>query len=134
MANNSPPFPFRNYLPVPDDTVSTRGQRLSSLIRDRSFTSLKDLRAQYAQRRLSMYNDDEEQGFERGSDGTGEERNGRGSKNPRKMSDGSQILMTPQMRSMRLIGNSNPRYQWWVCPMHELFFLRWVGNSLSRVG
>lgn len=27
-------------------------------------------------------------------------------------SDGGEVLMTPQMRSMRLIGNSNPRYQW----------------------
>ena len=27
-------------------------------------------------------------------------------------SDGGDVLMTPQMRSMRLIGNSNPRYQW----------------------
>lgn len=25
---------------------------------------------------------------------------------------GAQSFMTPQMRSMRLIGNSNPRYQW----------------------
>ena len=28
------------------------------------------------------------------------------------VSDGGEVLMTPQMRSMRLIGNSNPRYQW----------------------
>jgi hypothetical protein len=28
------------------------------------------------------------------------------------MSTGAEVLMTPQMRSMRLIGNSNPRYQW----------------------
>ena len=27
-------------------------------------------------------------------------------------SDGGEVLMTPQMRSMRLIGHSNPRYQW----------------------
>ena len=30
----------------------------------------------------------------------------------RRLSAGAQVLMTPQMRSMRLIGNSNPRYQW----------------------
>lgn len=30
----------------------------------------------------------------------------------RRMSLGPEILMTPQMRSMRLIGNSNPRYKW----------------------
>lgn len=44
----------------------------------------------------------------------GEERDGGGSR-PSQVMDGNtsaQILMTPQMRSMRLIGNSNPRYQW----------------------
>lgn len=30
----------------------------------------------------------------------------------RRMSLGPDVLMTPQMRSMRLIGNSNPRYKW----------------------
>ena len=30
----------------------------------------------------------------------------------RRVSIGGQVLMTPQMRSMRLIGSSNPRYQW----------------------
>lgn len=111
MANNSPPFRFRNYLPLTDDAVSTRGQRLPLLIRDRSFSSIRDLRAQYPHRKSFIYNDDEEQDTERGSDGVDEERGGKGS---RKMSEGSQILMTPQMRSMRLIGNSNPRYQWCV--------------------
>ena len=28
------------------------------------------------------------------------------------MAHAEQVLMTPQMRSMRLVGNSNPRYQW----------------------
>lgn len=32
----------------------------------------------------------------------------------RRTSNASETLMTPQMRSMRLIGNSNPRYQWFV--------------------
>lgn len=30
----------------------------------------------------------------------------------RRQSVGAQILNTPQMRSQRLIGNSNPRYKW----------------------
>ena len=30
----------------------------------------------------------------------------------RRLSDAAKALMTPQMRSMRLIGNSNPRYKW----------------------
>jgi cation diffusion facilitator family transporter len=35
-----------------------------------------------------------------------------GEVDPRRMTLGPEILMTPQMRSMRLIGNSNPRYRW----------------------
>lgn len=30
----------------------------------------------------------------------------------RRLSAGAAVLMTPQMRSQRLIGNSNPRYRW----------------------
>lgn len=30
----------------------------------------------------------------------------------RRLSHAAEVLMTPQMRSMRLIGNSNPRYRW----------------------
>jgi len=37
---------------------------------------------------------------------------GRGIRRMSGFSDGSEVLMTPQMRSMRLIGNSNSRYQW----------------------
>lgn len=29
-----------------------------------------------------------------------------------KLGAGSQVPMTPQMRSMQLIGKNNPRYQW----------------------
>jgi hypothetical protein len=39
-------------------------------------------------------------------------RPGRGARRSSGISDGSDVLMTPQMRSMRLIGNSNPRYRW----------------------
>lgn len=37
---------------------------------------------------------------------------GNGEASDRKLSAGAQVLLTPQMRSMRLIGNSNPRYRW----------------------
>lgn len=30
----------------------------------------------------------------------------------RRLSNAAAVLMTPQMRSQRLIGNSNPRYKW----------------------
>lgn len=33
----------------------------------------------------------------------------------RRTSEGMAALMTPEMRSQRLIGNSNPRYSWYVC-------------------
>lgn len=33
-------------------------------------------------------------------------------KAPRRTSTAKDVLMTPQMRSQRLIGNSNPRYKW----------------------
>jgi hypothetical protein len=32
----------------------------------------------------------------------------------RRLSDAAKLLMTPEMRSMRLIGNNNPRYNWYV--------------------
>lgn len=37
---------------------------------------------------------------------------GRGARRMSTVSDAGDVLMTPQMRSMRLIGNSNPRYRW----------------------
>ena len=40
------------------------------------------------------------------------ERDGEGGRGERRLSAGAQVLLTPQMRSIRLIGNSNPRYQW----------------------
>ena len=120
MVDTSPPRqrPYRvgslgNFLPHSEDTMSTRGQRLPSLIRDRSVSSLKDMRAQIVQRRHSAHNDTEdEQDIERGLDEEAEEGRGGRLRPKRKMSDGSQILATPQLRSMRLIGNNNPRYQW----------------------
>ena len=36
----------------------------------------------------------------------------RGRRDERRLSDATKTLMTPQMRSQRLIGNSNPRYSW----------------------
>ncbi|MCJ1227390.1 hypothetical protein MMC12_004045 [Toensbergia leucococca] len=83
---------FRGFLPLSEDVVSTRGQRLPSLIQRRS--SIGQLGPA---RRQSMYQDpNEESDLERDS----------------RISNGAHILMTPQMRSMRLIGNNNPRYKW----------------------
>lgn len=121
MADGSPPRPqslrigLRNFLPLSEDAVSTRGQRLPSIIRERSTASIKDLRAQFAQRHQSTYiNDrDNDQDVEREGDSQGRDKWGDGPREmQRRMSNGSQALMTPQMRSMRLIGRNNPRYEW----------------------
>ncbi|KAI4119801.1 MAG: hypothetical protein LQ345_000360 [Seirophora villosa] len=127
MANSSPDKPptvrlgtLRGFLPLAGDSVSTRGQTLPSLIQSRSSASLRDVRAYLNQRKASVYHDetDEEPDVERdgglhqsqqNSQSPASNKNGR---LERRTSNASETLMTPQMRSMRLIGNSNPRYQW----------------------
>ncbi|KPI45804.1 Metal tolerance protein 7 [Cyphellophora attinorum] len=119
------------FVPLNDDqiTISTRGQRLPSLIQNRSSTSLFTLnrKPELARLRRNSFHstDDEETGQEPvHEDDTGPpispSRTRRmtatsvisGDRDPRRMSLGPEILNTPQMRSMRLIGNSNPRYRW----------------------
>ncbi|KAL8691294.1 MAG: hypothetical protein Q9218_003454 [Villophora microphyllina] len=122
MASASPDRPsnvrigtLRGFLPLSSDSVSTRGQKLPSLIQSRSNASLKDVRVQLAQRKQSLLYDepDEEADPERDpgqkNASPASNRNGR---LERKASNASEVLLTPQMRSMRLIGNPNPRYQW----------------------
>ncbi len=102
---------LRGYLPLSDEIAFTRGQALPSLIQNRSSASLKDIRGSLGPRRYGShsYESDEELDVERDEDGS--IRENRVGMN-RRMSNVSQVLNTPQMRSMRLIGNSNPRYQW----------------------
>ena len=103
---------LRGYLPLSDELVSTRGQVLPSLIQNRSSASLRELRGSLGPKRLGNYNShdsDDELDLERDIEGS--TRESQRSVN-RRMSNASQILNTPQMRSMRLIGNSNPRYHW----------------------
>ena len=129
MANSSPPHNsppkfriggLRGFLPLSDDVVSTRGQKLPALIQSRSSASLHDLRAQLPHRRRSFTKalvDNNDQSDEESSvNGAGERPSAGGLADGghRRLSPGVEVLMTPQMRSMRLIGNSNPRYQWWV--------------------
>lgn len=113
---------LRGFLPLSDtsNTFSTRGQKLPSLLQSRSTTNAKDLWAQTPQRRSATpeTNEDDESDVERdadrGYDGPSPAKS-RLSRMERRMSgisDGGEVLMTPQMRSMRLIGNNNPRYQW----------------------
>jgi hypothetical protein len=116
---NSPPTPYVGYrlgglpsfLPLNEDAaISTRGQRLPSLIQSRSSNALSTL-GRYRSRVNSWQ-----------SSGTGDEearpaqderrRSTFNEIDARRMSINADILNTPQIRSMRLIGNSNPRYRW----------------------
>ncbi|KAI9819042.1 MAG: hypothetical protein M1832_004084 [Thelocarpon impressellum] len=80
------------FLPLStdDEVLSTRGHHLPGLLRASSSASIAPPRRPPSLRGL-------EEGADGGKDGDDEAR---------------QTLMTPKMRSMRLIGNSNPRYQW----------------------
>lgn len=103
------------FLPLNSDdalTFSTRGQNLQSV-----------MMAQSQQRKFSMSYKrrptvdpearDEEEGPNTPARSLSAEREGDRVKE-RRMSSGAKILMTPEMRSKRLIGSSNPRYQWFV--------------------
>lgn len=108
------------FLPLSniENALSTRGQKLASLIQSRSTTNIKDLSSVLTRRRSltpEMRGDDESDGD--GANGGSilspvKSRLGRVAQRMNGFSDGGDVLMTPQMRSMRLIGNSNPRYQW----------------------
>ena len=116
---------LRGFLPLNDTSISTRGQTLSSLIQNRSVGSLKELNDKFNPRKASTF-----EGSGLGEDGADEESEiGEGSEDQssrysrlehldRRMSTFStrsreeQVLNLPQMRSMRLIGRSNPKYQW----------------------
>ena len=98
-ANSPPHTPsFRlgslsSFLPLSDEFVSTRGQRLAGLLHS-------------SQRPRSLFRDDESEDVERDAED-------RRSSVQRKLSFAArEVLNTPQMRSMRLIGNSNKRYEW----------------------
>ncbi|KIX95899.1 uncharacterized protein Z520_08154 [Fonsecaea multimorphosa CBS 102226] len=112
------------FIPLNEEpnAMSTRGQRLPSLIQSRSTTSLLTLQRRPLTRRGSVTShhsdeDEEHQDPQRESfetlNATGRWRPSTPSEtDPRRMSVGPEILMTPQVRSMRLIGQSNPRYHW----------------------
>ncbi|RMZ80636.1 hypothetical protein DV738_g2617, partial [Chaetothyriales sp. CBS 135597] len=105
-----------NFVPLTfnadeSNAYSTRGGHLQGLIKTWSSTQ---------KRPTSLYSvdtttDDEERGgiLDPALDSSPWRRSGYHSDtDPRRASIGPEILMTPQMRSMRLIGNSNPRYRW----------------------
>jgi hypothetical protein len=99
------------FIPLNEEAaVSTRGQRLPALIQSRSSNALHTL-SRHRGRVNSIQ-----------SNSTGDEdarpppddwrRPTLNESDARRMSVNPDILNTPQVRSMRLIGNSNPRYRW----------------------
>nr|OQO17104.1 hypothetical protein B0A51_14054 [Rachicladosporium sp. CCFEE 5018] len=125
-------FPgMKGYLPLGEEgrSLSTRGQALPTLISNRSSTNVAGLnqRPKSTRRRSSVGEDlqrrsterSRESGHQHGVDRdieTGKRQafvpvwgeHEVAAMNDRRMS----VLNTPQMRSQRLIGNSNPRYRW----------------------
>src|SRR4051794_12596565 len=116
---SSPSKPYTGYrlgglpgfLPLNEEAaVSTRGQWLPSLIQSRSSNALSTLG-----RRRGRVNS-----LQSSSTGDEEARPAQDERrrptlneiDARRMSVTADILNTPQIRSMRLIGNSNPRYRW----------------------
>ncbi|RMZ90184.1 hypothetical protein DV736_g2604, partial [Chaetothyriales sp. CBS 134916] len=100
-----------NFNNEESSAYSTRGGHLQGLIKTWSTTSVP-------RRPMSLHSVDSADDEERGPlDGALEISPWRrptyySETDPRRASVGVEILMTPQMRSMRLIGNSNPRYRW----------------------
>lgn len=113
---------LKGFLPLNNDDaspLSTHGTgTLNSLIKSRSHTSLQNIHRRPSSLRGPRDGADEEEAII-GSLGAGR-------RNSRELADGedfrrsitseerrlSVILNGPQMRSQRLIGNSNPRYRW----------------------
>lgn len=107
---------LRGFLPLNSEEPSpmaTHGQgTLTSLIRTRSSSSLhKSRRPSSFRERRDTYTaqDDEESGPRLRRNSRGEETENTRTSDERRL---SAVLNGPQMRSQRLIGNSNPRYRW----------------------
>jgi hypothetical protein len=105
---------LRAFLPLSEDVaISTRGQTLPALLH-----SLSTPPRRISTFRLSDQLDDVESQRDSGEHErrkswdahSAEER--RPGLDERRLSNAAFVLMTPQMRSQRLIGNSNPRYRW----------------------
>jgi len=111
-----------SFIPLQDEQSSR--QRLPSLGQSRSATNLFSL-----PRRARVHSTSDDDSIDpaqvMSSDGgplgrrptikhssTGHERDHFDLNEERRATHAEQVLMTPQMRSMRLIGNSNPRYRW----------------------
>ncbi|KAK4569969.1 hypothetical protein LTR86_002939 [Recurvomyces mirabilis] len=132
----SPPPPrlyristLKDFLPLSEASpLSTRSAGLQGLIQSRSSTNINAQRGPWTnKRRRSSFGNEEAPRRSQDSERPDEARpRRRGSavnsgmesgdeyydEHDRRMSNAGHILYTPQMRSQRLIGNSNPRYRW----------------------
>lgn len=112
------------FIPLNEDAataISTRGQRLPSLLQtSRSTTSLFSLHRTTSRRRSTFFGDDhldDEEATYMAAPTTNRLRRSkshiaREEHDGRRSFIGPEILQTPQMRSMRLLGYNNPRYRW----------------------
>lgn len=108
---------LRGFLPLNDSPAPGRHQTLANLIQNRSVSNFRDI-----QERTASWWSGTGDGRDPDSDGDLERNDGEGgepsparSKLGRRgstISKEEEVLYTPQMRSMRLIGQNNPRYQW----------------------
>lgn len=113
---------LQSFIPLQDEQPRTpsRLQRIPSLKPNRSSSNLFTLPS----RRMRGLSISDDESIEPPSEGSymGPRRptikhaatafDNRDLNEERRMSHAVEVLMTPQMRSMRLIGNSNPRYRW----------------------
>lgn len=120
---------LKGFIPLSEEaSFSTRGQHLPQLLRDLSQSNLAALQRWPSSpgrptRRRRSSNDEvepalrcsDEVDVESQRSGEQDWRGGGPDKEreDRRMSAAAAVLMTPQMRSQRLIGNSNPRYKWY---------------------
>lgn len=122
---------LRDFLPLSSDDApiaAPRGHHLPSIIQARSSTNLARPRSQWGPRRSSI-TAAEMPGLRQRSDSSsskdvdmtqkailnphgGVAGWGGGDDHNRRMSYQASVLMTPEVRSQRLIGNTNPRYRW----------------------
>jgi cation diffusion facilitator family transporter len=115
----STPSRVKSFLPLSDDTaLSTRGQHLPKLIRERSSpavatstTTASRLDGTFAPG-TSFEDNSAMSDPEASPPQQARVRAAANDDASRRLSSGAAALMTPQMRSMRLIGYSNPRYRW----------------------
>ncbi len=107
LSSSPPKFALgglKTFLPFFDEaTLSTRGQTLPALLQGR-------VRRPSSIRDFPHSNDADLENGPLQLAGGGKTQ---GERDERRMSTGAQVLVTPQMRSQRLIGSSNPRYKWY---------------------